>query len=102
MRRPLSLLALLLCVALSGCGYNRIQALDERTEELKSNVGVQLTARNQLIPNLVATVQGAAEFERGTFTEVAQARAGCSGRSRRWTGRYRRVTCSESRRRMPR
>jgi len=61
---------------LGGCGYNRIQALDERTEELKSNVGVELTNRNQLIPNIVATVQGAADFERGTFTDVARARSG--------------------------
>ena len=76
MRRCIALLALLALPLLGGCGYNRIQALDERSEELKSNIGVQLTARNQLIPNLVATVQGAAEFERGTFTEVAQARAG--------------------------
>lgn len=67
---------LLIGITLSGCGYNRIQELDERTEELKSNIGVELTNRNSLIPNLVATVQGAAEFERGTFTEVAQARAG--------------------------
>lgn len=35
-----------------------------------------MTNRNQLIPNLVATVEGAADFERGTFTEVARARAG--------------------------
>jgi LemA protein len=63
-------------VALTGCGYNRIQALDERVDELRSNVEVELVNRNNLIPNLVATVQGAAEFERGTFTEVAQARAG--------------------------
>ena len=65
-----------LASALQGCGYNRIQALDERTEELRSNVEVELVNRNNLIPNLVATVQGAAEFERGTFTEVARARAG--------------------------
>lgn len=70
------MLLLLGGMMLSGCGYNRIQALDERTEELKSNIGVEMTNRNQLIPNLVATVQGAAEFERGTFTEVARARAG--------------------------
>ena len=69
-------LALLLGLPLAGCGYNRIQALDERTEELKSNIEVELTNRNQLIPNLVATVEGAAEFERGTFTEIAQARSG--------------------------
>ncbi|HEX6068770.1 MAG TPA: LemA family protein [Longimicrobiaceae bacterium] len=75
---PLRRIAGLLLVGamLSGCGYNRIQELDERTEELKSNIGVELTNRNSLIPNLVATVQGAAEFERGTFTDVARARAG--------------------------
>jgi LemA protein len=69
-------LALVMLVPLTGCGYNRIQALDERAEELKSNIGVEMTNRNQLIPNLVATVEGAAEFERGTFTEVARARSG--------------------------
>jgi LemA protein len=76
MRRYLGLVAPLLVLSLAGCGYNRIQALDERTEELQSNIAVELTNRNQLIPNLVATVQGAAEFERGTFTDVAQARSG--------------------------
>jgi LemA protein len=69
-------MTLALGLSLGGCGYNRIQALDEKAEQAKSNIGVQLTARNQLIPNMVATVQGAAEFERGTFTQVAQARAG--------------------------
>ncbi|HEU4455133.1 MAG TPA: LemA family protein, partial [Longimicrobium sp.] len=63
-------------LSLGGCGYNRIQELDEQAEQAKSNIGVQLTARNQLIPNLVATVKGAADFERGTYTDVARARAG--------------------------
>lgn len=76
MRVHRPVLAAVLVLVLSGCGYNRIQELDERTEELKSNIEVELTNRNQLIPNVVATVQGAAEFERGTFTEVARARAG--------------------------
>jgi LemA protein len=76
MRRRMLISLLLLGGSLSGCGYNQIQAMDERTEELRSNVEVELVNRNNLIPNLVATVQGAAEFERGTFTEVAQARAG--------------------------
>lgn len=65
-----------LALTLSGCGYNRIQQLDEAAEQSKSNIGVELTARNQLIPNLVATVKGAAGFERGTYTDVARARAG--------------------------
>lgn len=76
MRRFKIAAVLALGLSLGGCGYNRIQQLDEQAEQAKSNVGVQLTARNQLIPNLVATVEGAAEFERGTFTEVARARAG--------------------------
>lgn len=65
-----------LALSLTGCGYNRIQELDESTERAKADIGVALQNRNQLIPNLVATVKGAAEFERGTYTDVAQARAG--------------------------
>ena len=71
-----SLALLVLALATSGCGYNRIQQLDESAEQSKSNIGVELTARNQLIPNMVATVKGAAEFERGTNVDVARARAG--------------------------
>lgn len=76
MRFTIVLLLGFLSLGTSGCGYNRIQSLDERTDELRSNVEVELVNRNNLIPNLVATVEGAAEFERGTFTEVARARAG--------------------------
>lgn len=76
MRFRIPMLVVLAGLSLSGCGYNQIQAMEERVDELKSNIGVELTNRNQLIPNLVATVQGAAEFERGTFTDVARARAG--------------------------
>lgn len=71
-----SVLAVLLAFSLTGCGYNRIQDLDEQAEEARANIGVALMNRNQLIPNLVATVKGAAEFERGTYTDVARARAG--------------------------
>ncbi|MDR0788292.1 MAG: LemA family protein [Gemmatimonadota bacterium] len=76
MQRSIITLLLLLAATLSGCGYNRIQELDERAEELKSNVGVELTNRNNLIPNLVSTVQGASQFEQETYTRVAEARAG--------------------------
>ena len=65
-----------LALSLGGCGYNRIQELDESTERAKADIGVALQNRNQLIPNLVATVKGASEFERGTYTDVAAARAG--------------------------
>src|SRR5690606_23402038 len=76
--RPSKMLAVAVLALgiLPGCGYNRIQELDERAEQQRSNIEVELVNRNNLIPNLVATVEGAADFERGTFTEVAQARAG--------------------------
>lgn len=76
MRALKSVMILSLAMSMGGCGYNRIQSLDERAEQARSNVGVALQNRNQLIPNLVATVKGAAEFERGTYTDVARARAG--------------------------
>jgi len=60
----------------SGCGYNRIQELDERANQMESNIDTELMRRNDLIPNLVATVDQAAQFEKTTQVEVAQARAG--------------------------
>jgi LemA protein len=69
-------LALLLLLPLSGCGYNRIQELDERAEQMESNVDTELQRRNDLIPNLVATVDEVARFEQETQTGVAQARSG--------------------------
>lgn len=66
----------LTAVMLSGCGYNRIQELDEQTNQQKGNIEAELMRRNDLIPNLVTTVDQAAQHERGTFTEVARARAG--------------------------
>lgn len=74
-RKAVLILALVVGI-LPGCGYNRIQELDERAEQQRANVGTELVNRNNLIPNLVATVEGAADFERGTFTEVTRARAG--------------------------
>ena len=76
MRQRRTAVAIAMTLALAGCGYNRIQQLDEQANQAKSNIGVELTARNQLIPNMVATVKGAASFERGTYTDVARARAG--------------------------
>ena len=65
-------------LTLTGCGYNRIQELDEQTNQQKGNIETELMRRNDLIPNLVATVDEAAAHERGTQTEVARARAGLS------------------------
>jgi LemA protein len=74
-RRLLAILALAL-LPLSGCGYNRIQELDERAEQMESNIDAELQRRNDLIPNLVATVDEVARFEQETQTGVAQARSG--------------------------
>lgn len=60
----------------SGCGYNRIQVLDEQVTQNQANIQAELQRRNDLIPNLVATVEEAAAFEQETFTQVAAARSG--------------------------
>jgi LemA protein len=60
----------------TGCGYNRIQELDERADQMESNIDTELQRRNDLIPNLVSTVDEAARFEQETQTRVAEARAG--------------------------
>jgi LemA protein len=70
------MLLLALALPLSGCGYNRIQELDENVDARRSDIEAELLRRNDLIPNLVATVEEAARFEEETFTRVAEARAG--------------------------
>ena len=72
-------LALLLPIALTGCGYNTIQTLDEQANAAQGQIEVQLQRRADLIPNLVQTVKGYAQHEEAVFTEVAQARAGVLG-----------------------
>lgn len=72
-------LALLLPVALTGCGYNSIQTLDEQANAAQGQIEVQLQRRADLIPNLVQTVKGYAQHEEAVFTQVAQARAGVLG-----------------------
>jgi len=67
---------LALAVFMSGCGYNRIQELDESANQMQANIDTELQRRNDLIPNLVATVDEVARFEQETQTQVAQARAG--------------------------
>ncbi|SFB89476.1 LemA protein [Zunongwangia mangrovi] len=49
--------------------------LEEKAKEAWSNVESSYQRRNDLIGNLVKTVQGAADFERGTLTDVIEARA---------------------------
>jgi len=73
------LLALVVPFALSGCGYNRIQTLDEQAAQAKQQIEVQLQRRADLVPNLVNTVKGYAAHEEAVFTQVANARAGLAG-----------------------
>jgi LemA protein len=69
------LLVLLAALSLSGCGYNDFQRLDEQTKSAWSEVLNQYQRRADLVPNLVATVKGEANFEQETLTKVIEARA---------------------------
>jgi len=74
--RPwLAALALLSALLLSGCGYNDFQRLDEQVKASWSEVLNQYQRRADLVPNLVATVKGEANFEQETLTRVVEARA---------------------------
>jgi len=55
--------------------YNNFVKLTQRTSEAWADIDVQLKRRYDLIPNLVETVKGYAEHERGVFDEVTEARA---------------------------
>ena len=87
-------LALLLPLAISGCGYNRIQTLDEQAAQAKQQIEVQLQRRADLVPNLVNTVKGYAAHEEAVFTQVANARAGLAGAIRTGDPAQQRRTCS--------
>ena len=64
-----------LALALSGCGYNRIQSKDEAVKAGWSEVLNQYKRRADLIPNLVNTVKGYAAHEQQVLTAVTEARA---------------------------
>jgi LemA protein len=68
-------LSVLAVLALSGCGYNDFQRLDEQTKAAWSEVLNQYQRRADLVPNIVATVKGEVAFEQDTLTKVIEARA---------------------------
>jgi LemA protein len=74
---PSLLVAILMAV--SGCGYNQIQGLDEETNAAWSEILNQYQRRADLIPNLVNTVKAYAAHERETLNSVTQARAQVAG-----------------------
>ena len=69
------LLVLALLASLTGCGYNDFQRLDEQTKSAWSEVLNQYQRRADLVPNIVASVKGEANFEQETLTKVIEARA---------------------------
>src|SRR5215210_2645872 len=71
------ILAALLILGGCGCGqYNSLVQQDEVVKNAWNKVQSDYQRRADLIPNLVATVKGAANFEKETYTQVALARAG--------------------------
>ena len=68
-------LILFTALALTGCGYNDFQRLDEQSKAAWSEVLNQYQRRADLIPNIVASVKGEANFEQETLTKVVEARA---------------------------
>ncbi len=67
--------AMLLGLVLSACGYNTIPTLEEQAKARWADVQNQYQRRADLIPNLVATVQGYAKQEKDVLTAVVEARA---------------------------
>jgi LemA protein len=68
-------LVIVAVVGLSGCGYNRMQQLEEAVYRGWGDLEAQLQRRADLVPNLVATVKGYASHERETLEAVVNARA---------------------------
>ena len=66
---------ILIFVALAGGSYNRLVKLSQAVDSQWAQVQNVYQRRADLIPNLVATVSGAANFEKSTLTEITQARA---------------------------
>lgn len=61
--------------SLSSCGYNSMVTLDEQVQSQWAQVQNVYQRRADLVPNLVNTVKGAANFEQETLTKVIEARA---------------------------
>src|SRR5256885_17020755 len=75
MRRRLTLFLAALSLAVTGCGYNRIQTYDEQVKAAWAEVLNQYQRRADLVPNLVNTVKGFAAQEKEVLLGVTNARA---------------------------
>jgi LemA protein len=66
---------LIITSTIYGCGYNSLVQMDENVNQSWSQVENQYQRRADLIPNLVKTVQGYADFEKGVLVEVTELRS---------------------------
>ncbi len=71
----MKLAVVLMTFALTSCGYNQFQSLDEEAKANWAEVVNQYQRRADLVPNLVSTVKGYAEHEKDVLTQVADARS---------------------------
>ena len=69
---------IVLLVLWGGCGYNGMNSSSKDVDQKWADVQSSYQRRSDLIPNLVATVKGAADFEKTTLTQVIEARASAS------------------------
>lgn len=74
-RIVLNIVAFFAVLSLSSCGYNSMIKLDEQVTSQWAQVENVYQRRADLIPNLVNSVKGAANFEKETLTQVIEARA---------------------------
>jgi len=74
-RIALNIVAFFAVLSLSSCGYNNMVKLDEQVTSQWAQVENVYQRRVDLIPNLVSSVKGAANFEKETLTQVIEARA---------------------------
>jgi len=75
LRMRAGVVAVLLGLTVSACGYNTIPTYEEQAKAKWSDVQNNYQRRADLIPNLVATVQGYAKQEKDVLTAVVEARA---------------------------
>src|ERR1700712_4014255 len=70
-----AILVLVAVMSLNSCSYNGMVQLDENVKAKWGAVESQYQRRSDLIPNLVNTVKGVANFEKSTLVDVTEARA---------------------------
>ena len=74
-RLVLNIIGFFAVLSLSSCGYNSMVKLDEQVTSQWAQVENGYQRRVDLIPNLVSSVKGAANFEKETLTQVIEARS---------------------------